>query len=83
MRRLRPSDVIGLCEALLSGRGEASGAVIAREALDAYARLSEAGKAAFFDSLARDFGPDRASSPRRSRPIAATPTQPPPRICII
>lgn len=54
------SEVLALCEALLSGRGESSGAVIARQALDAYARLPEAGKAAFFDCLARDFGPDRA-----------------------
>ena len=42
------------CEALLSVRGEASGAVIAREALDGYVRLPEAGKADFFESLARD-----------------------------
>jgi malonyl-CoA decarboxylase len=53
------SDVLALCDAVLSGRGESSGAVIARQALDAYARLPEAGKAAFFESLARDFGPDR------------------------
>ena len=49
-----------MCEALLSVRGEASGAVIAREALDGFARLPEAGKDDFFESLARDFGPDRA-----------------------
>lgn len=54
------SEVMALCETLLSVRGEASGAVIAREALDGYARLPEAGKAEFFESLARDFGPDRS-----------------------
>ena len=54
------ADVTALCNALLSVRGEASGAVIAREALNAYVRLSETEKAAFFESLARDFGPDRA-----------------------
>ena len=53
-------EVMASCEALLSVRGEASGAVIAREALDGYVRLPEAGKADFFESLARDFGPDRA-----------------------
>ncbi|MGO9390307.1 malonyl-CoA decarboxylase [Rhodoblastus sp.] len=51
--------VLALCEAVLSGRGEASAAAIAREALDAYARLPEAEKMEFFESLARDFGPDR------------------------
>jgi malonyl-CoA decarboxylase len=54
------SDVTALCEALLSVRGEASGAVIARDALDAYARLPQEGKAIFFETLASDFGPDRA-----------------------
>lgn len=53
-------EVLSLCEAVLSGRGEASAAVLAREALDAYARLPETGKAAFFESLAADFGPDRS-----------------------
>lgn len=56
---LEASEVAALCEALLSVRGEASGAVIAREALDGFARLPAAGKADFFESLARDFGPDR------------------------
>ncbi len=51
------SDVTASCEALLSVRGEASGAVIAREALDAYARLPEAGKAAFFRKLGARFRP--------------------------
>jgi malonyl-CoA decarboxylase len=52
-------DVLSLCEAVLSGRGEASGAAIAREVLDAYARLPESEKVTFFESLSRDFGPDR------------------------
>jgi malonyl-CoA decarboxylase len=52
-------DVVALCEALLTVRGEASGAKLAREALDAYAQLPIAGKAAFFESLAAEFGPDR------------------------
>jgi malonyl-CoA decarboxylase len=53
------ADVLSLCEALLSGRGEATGALIARETLNAYGRLSETARIDFFDSLARDFGPDR------------------------
>jgi malonyl-CoA decarboxylase len=52
------ADVLSLCEALLSGRGEATGALIARETLNAYARLPEAARGDFFESLARDFGPD-------------------------
>ncbi|WP_294538873.1 malonyl-CoA decarboxylase [uncultured Rhodoblastus sp.] len=52
-------DVLTLCEAVLSGRGEASGAAIAREALNAYARLPDLEKVEFFESLARDFGPNR------------------------
>jgi malonyl-CoA decarboxylase len=52
------TDVLSLCEALLSGRGEATGALIARETLNAYARLPEAARGDFFESLARDFGPD-------------------------
>jgi malonyl-CoA decarboxylase len=54
------SDLVELCEALLSGRGEASGTAMAREVLDRYHELDESGRRAFFAALARDFGPDRA-----------------------
>src|SRR5262249_43469374 len=54
------SDLVELCEALLSGRGEASGTAMAREVLDRYHDLDEAGRRTFFEALARDFGPDRA-----------------------
>jgi len=53
------SDLIELCEALLSGRGEASGTAMAREVLDRYQDLDETGRRSFFESLARNFGPDR------------------------
>ena len=53
------SDLIALCEALLSGRGEASGTAMAREVLDRYQHLDEAGRLAFFATLARNYGPDR------------------------
>ena len=53
------SDLIALCEALLSGRGEASGTAMAREVLDRYHHLDEAGRLSFFGSLARHYGPDR------------------------
>lgn len=54
------SDLVGLCEKLLSGRGEASGTALAREVLDRYAQLDDAGRETFFLHLARHFGPDPA-----------------------
>jgi malonyl-CoA decarboxylase len=53
------SDLIELCEALLSGRGEASGTAMAREVLDRYRQLDEAKRLSFFETLVRHFGPDR------------------------
>src|SRR6201988_4881773 len=67
LRRTGSSDgkqdaaaLVELCEALLSGRGEASGTAMAREVLDRYHHLDPAGRLSFFQTLARDFGPDRA-----------------------
>jgi malonyl-CoA decarboxylase len=66
LRRVGSSDdkqdaagLIELCEALLSGRGEASGTAMAREVLDRYHHLDQDGRLAFFATLARDYGPDR------------------------
>ena len=53
------SDLVELCEALLSGGGEASGTVIAREVLDRYHDLDEAGRISFFETLAHVYGPDQ------------------------
>ena len=53
------SDLIELCEALLSGRGEASGTAMAREVLDRYHHLDDASRRSFFESLVRNYGPDR------------------------
>ena len=65
LRRAHPSDtsqdadgLVELCEALLSGRGEASGTAMAREVLDHYQGLDATGRRAFFAALVRDFGPD-------------------------
>ena len=55
------ADLVELCEALLSGRGEASGVAIAREVLERYARLEPEGKIAFFEALSKNFGPDVGS----------------------
>ena len=67
------SELIELCQALLSGRGEASGTAMAREVLDRYRILDDAGRLAFFHTLARDYGPDRE---RLSQAIEAWRTQP-------
>jgi malonyl-CoA decarboxylase len=68
-----PADLIRLCEALLSGRGEASGTAMAREVLDRYHHLDENGRLSFFDSLARNYGPDRE---RLAQAIESWRTQP-------
>src|ERR1700759_2447257 len=54
------SDLIELCEALLSGRGEATGTAMARHVRDRYHELDATGRVAFFEALSRDYGPDRA-----------------------
>ena len=48
-----------LFHALLSERGEVSGAVVARDALAAYNSLPKAALPSFFDALAAEFTPDR------------------------
>src|SRR2546429_8715823 len=53
------SELLQLCKALLSGRGEASGTAMARDVLDRYHDLDAAGRLTFFETLAKDFGPDR------------------------
>jgi len=53
------TELLALCEALLSGRGEASGTAMAREVLDGYHDLDANGRLAFFEELAHRYGPDR------------------------
>ena len=53
------SGLIELCEALLSGRGEASGTAMAREVLDRYRHLDDTSRLSFFEALVRNYGPDR------------------------
>jgi len=52
--------LVELCEAVLSGRGEASGVALAREILARYADLTIGPRIAFFETLAKTFGPDNA-----------------------
>ncbi len=54
----RSASLVELCEELLSGRGEASGVALAREILSHYAELTSGPRIAFFEALARGFGPD-------------------------
>src|SRR5690349_11704388 len=55
----RAQAAIELCHALISERGEVSGAVLARDALTAYNDLNNSARAAFFDRLVAEFGPDQ------------------------
>jgi malonyl-CoA decarboxylase len=50
--------LIELCHALISGRGEASGAALAHEIFTRYARLDESAQIQFFNALYDDFGVD-------------------------
>ena len=54
-------QTIGRCHALLSERGEASGASLAREALADYHALAGASIDAFFDMLGEEFSPEPKS----------------------
>jgi malonyl-CoA decarboxylase len=56
----RSAGLIDLCEALLSGRGEASGVALARDILARYATLTIGPRIAFFEALGTTFGHDRA-----------------------
>src|ERR1700731_2582976 len=58
--RGRSDGIVELCEARLSGRGEASGVALANEILDDYADLPTGPRIAFFETLGRTFGHDQA-----------------------
>ena len=66
----RAASLVDLCEQLLSGRGEASGAALAREVLDRYATLDEVARQPFFLALARQFGPDKEKLARAAAAFA-------------
>lgn len=57
----RADEAIDLCHALISERGEVSGAVLARDALAAYGSLGHAALPAFFDRIVAEFAPDTAA----------------------
>jgi len=73
----RSSGLIELCEALLSGRGEASGVALASEILSRYADLTIGPRIALFEAFATTFGHDRgridaAIAAWQASPSAAT-----------
>src|SRR5579872_1468306 len=59
-RGVRRADrLTGLLRTLISEKGEATGAVLARRAVALYRGLDAAGRQHLFQKLARDFAPDR------------------------
>jgi malonyl-CoA decarboxylase len=54
------AGLVELCDALLSGRGEASGVALAREILARYAELTIGPRIAFFETLATTFGSEKS-----------------------
>jgi len=75
--RERSAGLVELCEALLSGRGEASGVALARDILSRYAALTIGPRIAFFEALETTFGHDRgridaAIAAWRASPTAET-----------
>ena len=53
-------DLFELSQALMSGRGEASGVAMADQLLDIYSRADDDVRTEFLLRLAREFGPDQA-----------------------
>ncbi len=51
-------DMPALSQAILSGRGEASGTALASTLLEDWKRLDQSGRLSFFQHLASNFGPD-------------------------
>ena len=73
--RVRAKAVVQLCHALLSERGEVSGARLAIELREAYAALDAPGREAFFDLLVNDFSPNRGEVGRAADAYKQNPTQ--------
>jgi malonyl-CoA decarboxylase len=67
--------LIALCRALLSERGEVSGARLAVQVRDAYRSLDANAKEIFFDRLVTEFSPDPANVSRAASAYAADPSE--------
>lgn len=57
----RPRDIIELCEALLRGKGEATGIATAADVLEAYRKLDEPARTRFFEDVLAKFSADEAA----------------------
>ena len=73
MRQARRA--ISLCHALLSERGEVSGARLARDTLAAYQALNSDSAAVFFDLLAEEFSPDPDAVAELAEAYRSNPSQ--------
>ena len=73
--RRRAKRLTQLCHALLSERGEVSGARLAREALAAWQGLDAEASQGFFDVLAEEFSPDPDTILRCAEGYRESPTQ--------
>lgn len=67
--------VMGLCQSLLSERGEVSGARLATEVLQAYESLDSAARDALFDLLVTEFSPNPVELGRAADAYRADPSQ--------
>jgi malonyl-CoA decarboxylase len=67
-------DVVRLAEALLSGRGDASGVAVARDLLVAYEGLEDVRKLDFLTLLEQQFGPDQLRLKRALSNFTENPT---------
>jgi len=70
----KAKTLLRLCEALLSERGEVSGARVAGELLAAYRELDAAARGAFFDLLTDAFLPDPAATAAAADAYRAAPS---------
>ena len=70
----RAERLAKLLRTLISERGEATGAVLARRSIALYRGLDGAGRLHFFASLARDFSPDRDEVLAAAHAYHAAPT---------
>ena len=71
----RAARAVALCHALLSERGEVSGARLAHEALVAYRKLDEKSLRLFFDLLVQQFSPDPETVERCAAAYRGDPSQ--------
>ena len=70
----RAQRLARLLRTLISEKGEATGAVLARRAVALYRGLEEEGRLAFFERLAADFAPDRDAVLAAAQAYHAQPT---------